>query len=124
GSFGPGVSFTVEGYKPADGEENPRARFRIVAPRFFAVLGVPLLDGRDFTDEDRAGREPVAIVSQSVAQRLFPNGEAINRHMWWTDPYFGKPVPRRIVGIVTDVDDESVMRGASLTVYQPVRQIR
>ena len=52
--LGPGVPFTVEGYTPADGEENPRARFRIVAPRFFAVLGVPLLAGRDFTDDDRA----------------------------------------------------------------------
>ena len=86
GSFGPGFQFTVEGYTPADGEENPHARLRIVAPRFFAVLGVPLLAGRDFTDDDRAGSEPVAIVSQSVAQRLFPNGDAVNRHMWWTDP--------------------------------------
>ena len=39
---------------------------------FFAVLGVPMLAGREFTDEDRRGSEPVAIVSQSVAQRLFP----------------------------------------------------
>ena len=59
GSFGPGFQFTVEGYTPADGEENPRARLRIVAPGFFAVLGVPLLAGRDFTDDDRDGSEPV-----------------------------------------------------------------
>jgi predicted permease len=123
GSFGPGVQFTVEGYKPADGEENPRARFRIVAPGFFAVLGVPLLAGRDFTDDDRGGRELVSIVSQGVAQRMFPNGDAVNRHLIWTDPYFGKPVPRRIVGVVADVDDESVVRGPALAVYQPVRQI-
>jgi putative ABC transport system permease protein len=124
GSFGPGVPFTVEGYKPANGEENPRARFRIVAPRFFAVLGVPMLAGRDFTDEDRSGSEPVVIVSQSVAQRLFPNGHAVNRHMWWTDPYFGsKLLPRRIVGIVADADDENVVSGPALTIYHPVRQI-
>ena len=48
-------------------------------PGFFAVLGVPLLAGRDFTDDDRDGSEPVVIVSQSVAQRLFPNGDALNR---------------------------------------------
>ena len=71
-----------------------------------------MLAGRDFTDEDRGGSEPVAIVSQSVAQRLFPNGDAVNRQMWWTDPYFGsKPLPRRIVGVVADVDDENVVRG-------------
>jgi putative ABC transport system permease protein len=124
GSFGPDVPFTVEGYAPANGEENPRARFRIVAPHFFAVLGIPVLAGRDFTDEDRSGGERVVIVSQSVAQRLFPNGDAVNRKMWWTDPYFGsKPLPRRIVGVVADVDDENVVRRPALTIYHPVRQI-
>ncbi|OLC82932.1 MAG: multidrug ABC transporter substrate-binding protein [Acidobacteria bacterium 13_1_40CM_4_65_8] len=126
GSLGPGFQFTVEGYKPADGEENPRARMRMVAPRFFAVLGVPLLAGRDFTDDDRRGTEPVTIVSQSIAQRLFPNGDAVNRHLTWTDPVFaifGKPVPSRIVGVVADVDDENVVPGPALTVYQPAWQI-
>src|SRR2546427_6733704 len=123
GSFGPGVQFTVEGYTPADGEENPRARFRVVSPHFFAVLGIPMLAGRDFTDDDRAGSELVSIVSQSVAQRLFPNGDAVNRHMWWTDQYFGKPVARRIVGVVADVDDENIVRGPSMAIYQPVPQI-
>jgi putative ABC transport system permease protein len=122
GSFGP-VSFNVEGYKPAAGEEDPHARFRIVSPRFFGVLGVPMLAGRDFTDDDRDGGELVSIVSQSLAQRLFPNGDALNRHLWWTDPYFGKREPRRIVGVVADVDDEHVIREPALTVYQPVRQI-
>ena len=124
GRFGPGVQFAVEGYSPADGEENPHARFRVVSPRFFAVVGVPMLAGRDFTDDDGGKSEPVVIVSQSVAQRLFPNGDAVNRHMWWTDPYFGKtPVHRRIVGVVADVDDENVMRRPAMAVYQPVRQI-
>jgi putative ABC transport system permease protein len=126
GSSGPGFQFTVEGYTPADGEENPRARMRMVAPRFFAVLSVPLLAGRDFTDDDRSGSEPVTIVSQSVAQRLFANGDAVNRHLTWTDPVFaifGKPVPSRIVGVVADVDDENVVPGPALTVYQPAWQI-
>ncbi len=126
GSLGPGFLFTVEGYTPADGEENPRGRMRMVAPRFFDVLGVPLLAGRDFTDDDRRGTEPVVIVSQSVAQRLFPNGEAVNRHLTWTDPVFsiyGKPVPSRIVGIVADVDDENVVPEPAMTIYRPVWQM-
>jgi len=119
-----GSHFTVEGYTPPNGEENPRARLRIVAPGFFDVLGVPILGGRDFNNEDRRGSEPVVIVSQTLAQRLFPNGDATNHKMWWTDPYFGKPQPRRIVGIVADVDDENVVPGATLTVYHPVQQLR
>ena len=124
GALPSGIAFAVDGYRPADGEENPRARFRVVSPRYFAVMGVPLVAGRDFTDEDRDARDLVVIVSQSVAQRLFPNGEAINRHMWWVDPYFGpKPVPRRIVGVVGDVDDEHIVRAPAMAVYQPVAQV-
>ena len=120
----------------------------MVTPGFFAVLGVPLLAGRDFTDEDRADGEAVVIVSHSVVQRLFggataterepvevarqgaggPAGRtianALNRTMWWTDPVLGKPLPRRIVGVVADVDDENVVRGPALTIYHPVQQMR
>ncbi len=126
GRFGgaAGIGFGADGYTPANGEENPRARLRVVAPNFFNVLGVPLLAGRDFTDDDRRGNEQVVIVSQSVAQRIFANGDALNHQVWWIDPYFGpKPFPRRIVGVVADVDDENIVRGAAMTVYHPLRQM-
>ena len=126
GSFGAGFQFSVEGYKLADGEEDPRGRMRLVGPRFFDVLGVPILAGREFTDEDRSGSEPVTIVSQTIAQRLFPNGDAVNRHLTWTDPVFsysGKPVPSRIVGVVADVDDEHVAPAPAMTIYQPAWQM-
>ena len=119
----PSVSFTVEGYTPADGEENPRARLRNVTPGFFAALGVPIVAGRDFSEDDRRGGEPVVIVSRSIAQRLFPDGNALNRRMRWTDPLMGKPVPRRIVGVVEDVDDEHVVPGPAMTVYHPFQQL-
>jgi predicted permease len=114
------VRFAAEGYTPADGEENPRARFRVVSPRFFSVLGVPLVAGRDFMDEDRRGREPVAIVSQSLAQRFFPSGEALNRHL--TANMMGR-ASWRIVGIVADVDDENIVGTAAMTIYQPLQQV-
>ena len=120
-SAGLKFQFAFEGYQPADGEEDPTCRFRPVSPRFFAVLGVPTLAGRDFTDGDRDDTELVAIVNQSLAQRLFPSGDAVNRHLWFASR--GKPRPRRIVGIVADVDDENVVQEPSLTVYYPLRQM-
>jgi putative ABC transport system permease protein len=123
GALIPRFQFAVEGYKAADGEENPHGRLRIVAPGFFAVLGVPIIAGRDFTEDDRGGSEPVVIVSQSIAERLFANGAALNRKMWWTDPVMGKPMPRRIVGIVADADDENVVPGPALAVYHPMQQM-
>jgi putative ABC transport system permease protein len=127
GSLGPGFSFTGEGHVKGIREEDPRAQLRVVSPSFFAALGVPIVAGRDFDDNDRRGGEPVVIVSQSVAQRMFPGEDPINRHVMWTDPvmdfiYINKG-PRRIVGVAADVDDEHVVPGAALTVYHPFGQI-
>jgi len=122
GTFGAGAPFSVEGYTAADGEENPRARLRIVSPGFFPVLGVPLVAGRNFTADDRRGNEFVAIVSQSVARRLFPNGDAVNRRLWWNEPFMGKQ-RYRIVGVVADVDDENIVQGPALTVYHSFQQL-
>jgi predicted permease len=122
GTFGR-VSFSVEGYTPANGEGDQHARFRIVTPGYFETLGVPILAGRDFSEADRNSRDLVVIVSQSLAQRMFPNGDALNRQFWWTDAYFGNQQRRRIVGIVASVDDEGVVPGQALTVYQPIYQM-
>ena len=119
--------FAVEGYRPASGEENPHARARFVGPGFFDVLGVTLLAGRDFTDADARDSEPVVIVSQSIAQRLFPNGQALNRKLWLTESRYelrNRPESARIVGIAADVDDENVARAPAMTLYYPFRQFR
>jgi putative ABC transport system permease protein len=120
------AQFTVEGYAKANGEEDPRARFRTVSPGFFASLGVPLVAGRDFTEADRRDAEKVVIVSQSLAQRMFPGGDAVNRHLMWTDPVIKfidvSGGPRRIVGVVADVDDENVIPAPAMAVYHPFEQ--
>jgi putative ABC transport system permease protein len=126
GNFGPGFEFSADGYVLAPGEEYPRARFRTISPGFFAALGVPLIAGRDFNESDRRGGEPVVIVSQSVAQRMFSTQETLNRHLMWTDPVMKfidvSTGPRRIVGVVADVDDENVVPGPAMTVYHPFEQ--
>ncbi|MGH9329382.1 MAG: ADOP family duplicated permease [Vicinamibacterales bacterium] len=120
------AQFSVEGYVKADGEEDPRARFRTVSPGFFASLGVPIIAGRDFTEADRRDAEKVVIVSQSVAQRMFPTRDALNRRLMWTDPVMTfievSAEPRRIVGVAADVDDENIVPGPAMTVYHPFEQ--
>jgi putative ABC transport system permease protein len=126
GSFGPGFQFSADGHVRVPGEEDPRAQLRTISPGFFASLGVPLLAGRDFNDNDRKGSEPVVIVSQSLARRMFPNQDAVNRHISWTDPVMKfidiSEKPRRIVGVAADLDDEHVMPGAAVNVYHPFGQ--
>jgi predicted permease len=126
GGFGPGFEFSADGHVRGPGEEDPRAQFRTVSPGFFAALGVPLIAGRDFNDNDRKGSELVVIVSQSLAQRMFPNQDAVNRHIFWTDPVMKfidvSTQPRRIIGVVADLDDEHVVPGAASNVYNPFGQ--
>jgi putative ABC transport system permease protein len=127
GGFGPGFQFTGEGHVKGSHEEDPLAQFRAVSPGFFAALGVPIVEGRDFNDDDRRGGEPVVIISQSAAQRMFPGQDPLNRHIMWTDPVMDfismSKGPRRIVGIAADVDDQHVVPGAALTIYHPFGQV-
>jgi putative ABC transport system permease protein len=125
-SFGPGFQLAGEGQVRVDPDDDPRAQFRTVSPGFFAALGVPLLAGRDFTEADRRDGERVVIISQSLAQQLFPKQDAVNRHLMWTDPVMKfidvSPDPRRIVGVVADLDDNNVVPGPALNVYHPMGQ--
>jgi putative ABC transport system permease protein len=126
GIYGPGFQFTAEGYVKGPGEEDQRAQLRAVSPGFFAALGVPIIAGRDFNESDRKESEPVVIISQSVAQRMFPNQDAVNRHLMWTDPVMKfidiATTPRRIIGVAADIDDEHVIPGPLLSVYHPFEQ--
>src|SRR5262249_44751402 len=85
GNFGPGFQFSADGHVKGPGEEDPRSHFRVISPGFFAALGVPLVAGRDFNMLDGQGKEPVVIVSETLAKRMFPNQDAVNRHVYWTD---------------------------------------
>ena len=127
-SFGPGLQFSADGHVHAPGEEDPRAHSRVISPGFFAALGVPIIAGRDFNDLDGQSKEPVVIVSETLARRMFPNQDAVNRHVYWTDPVLqffpGTDLqksrliaPHRIIGVTADIDDEHVVPEPILTVY-------
>jgi len=119
-------AFSVQGAKRENGLGDLRARFRSISPDFFGTLGVPLIEGRDFRLSDRDGSQRVVIISQSVAKSLFPGQDPINREFTWTDPvmkFIGISYePRRIVGVVPDIDDENIIPSPAMTVYQPVDQ--
>ena len=127
GNFGPGLQFSADGHLRGPGEEDPRAQLRTISPGFFAALGVPIISGRDFNQLDGQSKEPVVMVSQTLAQRMFPNQDAVNRHVFWTDPVMKfipgiSTAPHRIIGVTADIDDEHVVPGPILTVYTPFEE--
>ncbi len=128
GQFGSGLHFTADGQVHGTPEQDPRGHFRTITPGFFASLGVPIIAGRDFDVSDRRTSEPVVIISQTVAERMFPNRDAVDRHITLTDPVLKfipsfNAAPTRIVGVSADVDDEHVVPGPIMTLYYPFEQV-
>ena len=125
-TFGPGFQFSAEGYAKAGGEEDPRARFRTVSPGFFPPSVFRSSRAATSRTPTVIDAEPVVIVSQSLAQRMFPTSDALNRRVMWTDPvmqFIGVHTkPRRIIGVAADVDDENIVPGPAMTVYHPLDQ--
>jgi putative ABC transport system permease protein len=126
--FGTGLQFSADGHVHTVSKEDPRAQSRVISPGFFAALGVPIIAGRDFTELDGKSNDPVVIVSETLAQRMFPNQDALNRHVYWTDPLLQffpgteleksrLTAPHRIIGVSADIDDEHVVPEPILTVY-------
>jgi len=122
------LQFAADGHPHMPGVDDPRARWRTVSPGFFASLGVPIIAGRDFDARDRHDTEPVVIVSESLARRMFPGQDAVNRHVYWTDPvlefFSGSDQdkariksPHRIIGVTADIDDENMVPLPMLTIY-------
>jgi putative ABC transport system permease protein len=121
GAFGPGMQFSGDGHTHSI-ENDPRAHFRVISPGFFAALGVPILAGRDFNELDSQSKEPIVIVSESLAKRMFPGQDSINRHVYWTDPVLQflpgfKSEQLRIIGVTADIDDQNVVPQPTLTIY-------
>ena len=121
-----GLQFSADGHVHVPNED-PRAHLRVISPGFFAALGVPILAGRDFNDLDGKKEDPVAIVSQTLAQRMFPNQDPLNRHVYWTDPVLQfaqgmSAVPHRIIGVAADIDDQNVVPEPSLNIYSPIQE--
>jgi putative ABC transport system permease protein len=124
---GPTLQFCADGHDHSAGEDDPRAQYRVISPGFFASLGVPIVAGRDFNDLDNNGKERVAVISETLAKRMFPNQDPINRHVFWSDPVLkatrgGAGPPQRIIGVAADIDDVHVTPEPTVTIYHTFEQ--
>ena len=83
-----------------------RAGIQGVSEDYFATLDIPVVGGRAFTTTDRLGNELVAVVSQTLARRLWPEGTAVGKRLLVPEAHEGaaaRPVARLIIGVVGDV---------------------
>jgi len=80
------LGFTVDGHEPPKGREAFLADRADVDSGYFDAIGVPMLRGRPFNDSDREGSQTVAIISDAMARRFWPDGDAVGRLIRTHDP--------------------------------------
>ena len=96
-----------------------RVDMNTVAPNYFKTMGISMLRGRDFTERDKSGAPLVAIVSQQLAQRLWPGENAVGKRIEWPS-WQGEPrQPLEIIGVSADARYRSLMADAPLLLYVP-----
>ncbi len=113
------LSFTIQGRPQPKPNEEPSANYRVISPKYFETMGIPLLRGRALTDRDGAQAAKVALVDQKFVDRHFPTEDPIGRGIDignGTDGYF------EIVGVVGNVRDSSLEQPPGATMYVPFDQ--
>jgi putative ABC transport system permease protein len=95
-------AFLIEGApEPPPGQEN-LGRYRVCTPDYFQTMGISILKGRGFSEQDKAGSTPVIIVNDTMARRFWPNGDAVGKRLRFSGPPERNPW-MEIVGIAQDV---------------------
>jgi len=107
---------SVEGYTPKSGEEL-HSRMDHVGPGYFSALGIPLLSGREFQEQDAAPSRRVAIINHTFAQTYFPNTNPLGKIV--ADTFPGNPGDAVIVGVVADSKGNSLRQLARPRIYFP-----
>lgn len=110
---------TIEGYAPADGHKAD-SRWDQVAPGFFAVVGIPLLQGREILPSDLPGAPRVCVINRAFADQFFPNTNPIGKHI--TDEYPDTRFTFEVVGVVGNAHDKSLREQVPPRFYIPALQ--
>jgi putative ABC transport system permease protein len=115
------LDFQIVGNPPWQAGTADTANYVPASPRYFSVMGIPLLRGRLFDTSDFSSSPPVALVSEALAKRYFPNQDPLGRHLTFGFPANGI-VSREIVGIVGDIHDVSLGKEPGPMLYVPFAQ--
>ncbi|MES1245214.1 MAG: ABC transporter permease [Acidobacteriota bacterium] len=115
------TTFTLEDQADTGPDETRMANFRRVSPDFFKVLGIPVKEGRGFGPGDDAAATPVAVVSEEMARRYWPNQNAIGRRLLRTSEA-AKQRWLTVVGVVGDIQDSALGAETGATFYVPIAQ--
>jgi predicted permease len=116
-----GLGFNVDGHTPPTDRDGYRAERSAVDPAYFEAATIPILRGRNFRDSDGPDAPPVAIISEAMAQRFWPDGDAVGRLMRRPGD---EAADLLVVGVAADTKVESLGEAPAWQVYLPYTQTR
>lgn len=111
------LSLRVEGREPAPGGSPFGGEYRIVSPGYFASMGIPLIDGREFTETDTPARPSVIVVNKKAARTFWPGEPAVGKRV-----RFGSDMWREVVGVVGSIKNNGLDEQAKEQIYLPYTQ--
>jgi predicted permease len=114
------ADYKREDRPPASESELPTTSYRMVTPRYFETMGIPLLAGRAFDASDGEGRPAVGVISQALARQSFGDGDPVGRRLLVRDA--GEFREIQIVGVVGDVKHQGLEAPAEPHLYVPYFQ--
>jgi predicted permease len=116
------TQFLVAERPPVNDSEVPTANYRLVTPGFFEAMGIPLRQGRTFTERDDKDHPLSIVIGSALAEAIFPKHDAIGQHLKIQDTSTGYRT-LEIVGIVGDVKQTHLEDAPTFDVYVPYRQM-
>jgi len=123
--------FILPGHMPDRIEDVPQARFGVCDSHYIHVTGIPILEGRDFSDSDTETSAKVALINQEFANRYFPNEDPIGREIIVGTPQrllgpsapAGMELPIKVIGVVGNVKNRGLAKPSAPEILALFRQI-
>jgi putative ABC transport system permease protein len=115
------VVFTAEGTESDAQSSLPTSQLTWASPRYFEVMGIRILNGRPFSDQDDANGLPAAIVSASIAKRSWPGQDPIGNRLHLGGPQAKNPW-MIVVGVVDDMRNRRLEEDPKPAIYRPLKQ--
>jgi predicted permease len=118
--FGGGRARSVflEGQTPGPNARGVLVQVNNVGLRFFDTLGIPLVKGRDFTEQDNENAPRVVIINETMAKRFWPNEDAVGKRF----KFFGDEFYQEVIGVARNTKYNSLTENGIPFIYLPLLQ--